>query len=526
MPIRKRHTAKERVIKTLFITSFILLLFQGCKPQPVETEFNALITPPSGDDQEFTTMEDQPVEVSYTPIGNDNSIELWSKISKRPRNGQLKDCVEGKDGQVTCLYVPNKDFNGQDSVVISQGDGKLVSDVAPVLTVKVLPINDAPVAQDYATGFSNSEQVIYEFQVPQALDPDSAAQDLEYKIISSGGAAMGECFKSNGDRRCSIKVENKAFEGSYELKYVVTDQENAASNEATISLDFSRKTNEAEVTFTQNEKKDAKGVDIVWVVDNSGSMRDEQENLKSNFQSFINNFLVDGKARFDFKMGVATTDEHDPSHGADGKLERDVSGNLIDLSASKAESDFSTFKSDFEKTVLVGTSGSGDEKALKSLDIIYQNEPGWFGGDDRLMVAIILTDEQDWSFSKDPLEWAAHFKSLKNDPNMVKIFPIVRLSQDNGDRYKRLAEATGGLRYSIDDPFTDVLNQISTTVATQLLSTFSINPAHEVSAIEVTVNGVVAKAGSEYTLENNNIVFVNPPEAGSEIKVRYSYKWK
>lgn len=49
-----------------------------------------------------------------------------------------------------------------------------------------------------------------------------------------------------------------------------------------------------EESFVQSAQSQIQAVDIVWVIDNSGSMKDEQTNLSNNFDSFITNFLKDG----------------------------------------------------------------------------------------------------------------------------------------------------------------------------------------------------------------------------------------
>src|SRR5688572_10634449 len=45
--------------------------------------------------------------------------------------------------------------------------------------------------------------------------------------------------------------------------------------------------------------------DVLWIIDNSGSMLPSQENLADNFPSFISNFQSAG---FDFNIAVATSD--------------------------------------------------------------------------------------------------------------------------------------------------------------------------------------------------------------------------
>ncbi len=52
-------------------------------------------------------------------------------------------------------------------------------------------------------------------------------------------------------------------------------------------------------------QQSASQVDVLWVIDNSGSMAPRQENLAKNFQSFIDVFA---KGSIDFRIGVTTTD--------------------------------------------------------------------------------------------------------------------------------------------------------------------------------------------------------------------------
>src|SRR5690606_21483555 len=56
--------------------------------------------------------------------------------------------------------------------------------------------------------------------------------------------------------------------------------------------------------FVQNTAQDA-AVDILWVIDNSGSMGNEQADLADNFNLFIQDFITRG---IDFKMAITTTD--------------------------------------------------------------------------------------------------------------------------------------------------------------------------------------------------------------------------
>lgn len=58
-------------------------------------------------------------------------------------------------------------------------------------------------------------------------------------------------------------------------------------------------------SFQQAGSKITAKMDILWVIDNSGSMIEEQKKLKENFKSFITSFVGKG---YDYRMAVITTD--------------------------------------------------------------------------------------------------------------------------------------------------------------------------------------------------------------------------
>lgn len=59
--------------------------------------------------------------------------------------------------------------------------------------------------------------------------------------------------------------------------------------------------------FKQSTNYQARKIDILWVIDNSGSMETSQTSLAQNFQSFIQNFK---NKNFDFQMAFTTTDAY------------------------------------------------------------------------------------------------------------------------------------------------------------------------------------------------------------------------
>src|SRR4051812_44958689 len=60
-------------------------------------------------------------------------------------------------------------------------------------------------------------------------------------------------------------------------------------------------------SFQQNSSSFTNQLDVLWVVDNSASMKPLQTNMTNNFGSFISSFQTQG---WDFKMAVTTSDAY------------------------------------------------------------------------------------------------------------------------------------------------------------------------------------------------------------------------
>jgi hypothetical protein len=183
-------------------------------------------------------------------------------------------------------------------------------------------------------------------------------------------------------------------------------------------------------------------VDILWVVDNSGSMCEEQADLRANFGRFARQLQERG---LDFQMAVITTDMMNPAQsgrfqnvpdGAQGpscQISVDISqcptaqggepAPLIIRSADPryrlADGGLDTDKlaRDFGCSATVGTSGSGFEMGLEAmraaLDVsLRTTDNAGFLRDDAALAVIFVTDENDCSGLTDATngndcEWSA-----------------------------------------------------------------------------------------------------------------------
>ncbi|HIF9355818.1 TPA: tandem-95 repeat protein, partial [Photobacterium damselae] len=96
---------------------------------------------PVGEDVSAETQEETAVtgQLTATDVDGDN---LTFKQGSEPTNGQVTVNPDG-----SWEYVPNPDFNGEDSFTVVVDDGNGGTDTITV-TVNVTPVNDAPVGED------------------------------------------------------------------------------------------------------------------------------------------------------------------------------------------------------------------------------------------------------------------------------------------------------------------------------------------------------------------------------------------
>jgi hypothetical protein len=210
-------------------------------------------------------------------------------------------------------------------------------------------------------------------------------------------------------------------------------------------------------------------VDVLWVVDNSDSMVEEQQALADSFQDFYK--FISNTASF--HIGVISTDMHNPDHS--GRLLGDP--RYITQDTENAEEVF-------RRNVNVGIGGTGDEQGFNaaasalSEPLISGYNAGFLQEDAHLFI-IFVSDEDDGSFGdvKYYLRVLVNIRGKGND-GTVKAAAVVgdvpevpeqcRIEKDveSGERYAELAEESGGIVLSIcDDNFAANLDQLGFSAA-------------------------------------------------------------
>lgn len=327
----------------------------------------------------------------------------------------------------------------------------------------------------------------------------------------------------------------------------------ACSSKRDIPLNPSQQEN----NFTQAPSTLNNSIDILFVVDDSGSMAPYQTNLANNFQAFIENFQAKD---FNFQIGVTTTDTRDytnPIHNVQGRL-LEVPGKSTKI----LQKDSPTLETDFINLIQVGTIGSGDEKPFDAIedaftDRIVDGSNEGFLRDDSFLAIIIVSDEDDGSRPfgvpsddsengdrpghypiSDYTDVLDNVTNTSGSLRRYNVSGIAAFEEDcwgsdvlftrRGNRIEELVEATNGVTGDIcDTSFATALNAIQSKVAT-LSTAFALDREPRVDTISVAVDGNSISQddsnGWSYDAESNSILFHGDavPSQGSEIQVSFT----
>ncbi|MBT3984249.1 MAG: hypothetical protein HOE90_23035, partial [Bacteriovoracaceae bacterium] len=274
------------------------------------------------------------------------------------------------------------------------------------------------------------------------------------------------------------------------------------------------------ITITENfagkSEQESGKVDILWVVDNSGSMENEQAALSYNFDIFINQFIDQD---IDFQMGITTTD---PRRWYNG----DMVGDPSKLNSSYAKSNESSFLRHFKNQIQVGTNGYGEEMGLKTMKSFLEKNSSIFR-DDAYLAIVILSDEEEQS-SSSANNYVNFLSTLKPNAGMVKVHSIVTKELNNnqwetvGQKYLDVSSATNGIQASIKEDFFGILQDMGEKIVT-FATSFPLSNTPIESSLEVYINDELQTSGWSFDASINAVKFDEnmAPQDGDQIKVVY-----
>jgi len=278
-------------------------------------------------------------------------------------------------------------------------------------------------------------------------------------------------------------------------------------------------------------------VDMLFVVDNSCSMQEEQSSLAAGLAGVLSLTAQHG---VDFQIGVTTTDVD--TAGEAGRLvpissgaaaDRIIDGDTVDPSAV------------FTRNVSLGTNGSVDEQGLEAAylalsDPLLTGHNAGFLREAATLAVVIVSDEEDHS-SRQLSFYEAFLTGLKPGGADVALSAIVGTRQpscagaggraDYASRYIQVAQSTGGVAESIcSGDWSSILANIALN-SFGFNAQFSLSSAPVPATISVAVDGVdvpSVTAGGQtrwtYDSNANRVVFEgsSTPSAGASVEVSYT----
>lgn len=164
-------------------------------------------------------------------------------------------------------------------------------------------------------------------------------------------------------------------------------------------------------------------VDILFVVDNSGSMGTHQANLANNLSKFVQTFTAG--MQIDYNVGVVSTDMSDYRHS--GRLQ----GNVRYVNKSTPNG-IATMAGN----IMTGTNGDWQEKsfdpviAALSNPLIGSYNSGFYRQDAHIAV-VFITDAEDQS-NATPTELYEFLKVLKGTKDRVLAYGVIVPSNAKG----------------------------------------------------------------------------------------------
>lgn len=276
-------------------------------------------------------------------------------------------------------------------------------------------------------------------------------------------------------------------------------------------------------TFVQTA---APMLDVLWIVDDTRSMLEEQEALALSLPTFVSRVEEHHIA---YQFGVVTTDTSAPDAAR-------LRGNPWIITPSLADP-----VAAFAAAIQVGVGGSGAEAGLGAM-ILALSEPlrsGYNRGFRRMgatLHVVVVSDSDDASdalLGTDPVEMAVDFLEEEADRSQAGVrfsaiagAPPLGCSGENGsalsaDRYAQVTEAMGGVLASICEG--DLHDVASALAEGSVLfpDTFPLQAPARSDTVTVEVDGRRQTSGWTYEASPPAIVFSQAPAADSVIQVRY-----
>lgn len=281
---------------------------------------------------------------------------------------------------------------------------------------------------------------------------------------------------------------------------------------------------------TDFEQGEWGALDVLVVVDNSGSMIEEQQNLATKLDP-----LLSKVAKADWRIAVVTTDPGTTILPGGCPI-LPMSRTVIDKGEANADAKFAD-------AINAGTKGTGIERlflqGVSGLKCPVSGGGSWVRPESTVVV-LYITDEdncaidasgygctgEDDEFGAYLTDYLASIRTIGTD---AKVYGLYKKPGDsactsalaNATRLDQVVTATGGKWGSIcDADYTATLEAISEDVAQIVKYEFDLEHTPDDGTLKILVNG---SEWTKYTLEDKKVRFSEPPPFGAKVQVSYRH---
>ena len=528
------------MMEKILVSLLAFICITGCSDYKIRTipvyEPNIVVTP---EEHDFGALhggvETEEVDVIVTNTGNDDllidNVYLVgpADISFSPMLPSLME--PGRQEVLTVTYAPESFQTDSAYLYISSNDPDTQLIEIPLLGQGDAPVIDvAPSLHDFFTVFLGCDDEI-DVTISNIGNANLEISDVEYFASMPADFLLSDYEDIYGTLPWTLAPSDAI---NLSVGYTPSDLQDdegyieITSNDPVSPIEIADQMGmgdyEAIVTDEFDQDGNAKS-DILFVIDNSGSMTSNQTNFKDNFDSFMTVFETAG---VDYQIAFITTD--------DASI---VNGKIVTPADADPVGEVNTIIDD------IGTHGYAIEKGLwfsyaatdSGGDAAPDGTTGFFRTDAKLVI-IYVSDEPDGSTSTSygsgsttmaPSDYSAHFLSLKSSPELVVAHAVA------GD-YPSGCTSNGGAQFG--DGYYDVVNDLGGTFMSicaedfgaqmdtlaresMAITVFYLNNTPIESTISVEVDSTVV-TGWSYDPVINAIVFDAAPTDGSEIEVTYA----
>jgi hypothetical protein len=297
-----------------------------------------------------------------------------------------------------------------------------------------------------------------------------------------------------------------------------------------------------DTAFRQTTQTVKGKLDILFIVDNSNSMRTSQDELAREFPVWFQNF---DSNNYDYRVAVGATDAWRTLFGHGDSYSRFRDGE----SGVSSSGVFIIDPLTPDRENILGVSGSGDERSFQSMQAIFDNpnNPPFRRAGSKLNI-IIVSDEDDTSWDGSTAKsWNAtdlhpvsrytdYLDTLTGSTATKKNYVVHSLTvkdtscsnlqggRPHGTRIMNLAAASGGISLRICDPFSQSMTELSQNIEVETQDTFALDRTPIVDTIRVSLNGSLVPAGGwQYNSGDNSVTLLDPfkPQRSDVVSIGY-----